>query len=85
MSDSISDKVLNGAWQSAYALTSIPVGTALVIQNKSSGHVLAFISASAPVSESDGWAMAPGSAVQVTSGESGCWLKGVGPVSIQAG
>jgi hypothetical protein len=84
--DTIADKVLDGTWQDAYALTSISVGTPLVIQNKSTSGLLVYLAAAAPLaSATDGFYVGRNLSCDVAGGESGCWVKGMGRTSIQNG
>ena len=82
MSNSIPDIQANGTWMNGYALSGIAVGSALVVQNKTSETLLTYISATQPTGE-NGFALKPLEAVMVSTGEAGFWFKGVGPVSIQ--
>ena len=86
MADSIADIVLTGTdWQDAYALSSIAVGTTVVIQNKSSGFVNLYIKATKPTSEFDnGYSLVSGEAITLPASLSGIWLFGEGPVHIRS-
>lgn len=86
MADSVDDIVLTGAdWQDAYALSSIAVGTTVVIQNKTSGYVYLYIKATKPTSEFDnGYALNSGEALTLPASLTGIWLYGEGPVHIRS-
>lgn len=84
MANSIPDTVLTGGWTDCYAATSIPIGTSITIQNKSSSIVLLYISATIPTSQTDGKAIQLLETVTIEAGEAGCWCKGNGPIHIQS-
>jgi len=83
MADSIPDLHLSGSWVNLYATMGIPVGTAILVQNKGSNSILMYISATEPTLATDGYAIAPLEVVAVDAGESGLWLKGEGPAFVQ--
>lgn len=69
-----------------YTLTGIAVGTALVIQNKSSEEVLIQIAPTKPLSTSTAGEVLPSlEQAGIDAGESGCWVKGFakGKISVQ--
>ncbi len=84
MSDTIPDvKVGTDAYADINTLTGIPVGTALVITNKSPSTIHLQVSASQPTDSSkEGEILYPGPAPTsiklVTSGENTVWGKSVG-------
>ena len=86
MADSVVDITLTGAdWQDAYALSSIAVGTTVVVQNKTSGFVSLFIKATKPTADfSAGYSLASGEAITLPSSLTGIWLYGDGPVHIRS-
>ena len=86
MADSVVDIVLTGTtWQDAYTLSSIAVGTTVVIQNKTSGFVSLFIKATIPlVDTSAGYSLASGEAITMPASLTGIWLFGDGPVHIRS-
>lgn len=86
MADSIADIVLLGAdWQDAYVLSSIAVGTTVVVQNKTSGFVSLFIKATKPTADfGAGYSLASGEALTVSAAVTGVWLFGEGPVHIRS-
>lgn len=84
MANSIPDVDLVGVWTNVYAATSIPVGTAISIQNKSSSPCLVFVSPTSPsVNSLDGYAMVQFETVNIDASETGCWVKGFGPIFVQ--
>lgn len=86
MANSIPDMNLTGTdWVDVYASTSIPVGTALIIQNKASAPVLIYISATKPTSSTDGFAIKSLDSVSIDASETGCWVRGSGLVNVQRG
>lgn len=86
MADSINDIILTGAdWQDAYSLSSIAVGTTVVVQNKTSGFVSLYIKATKPTSDfGEGYSLASGEAITLPTALTGIWLFGDGPVHIRS-
>ena len=86
MADSIADIVLAGAaWQDAYVLSSIAVGTTVVIQNKTSGYVSLYIKATIPLVDTSAcYSMASGESLPLPASLTGIWLFGDGPVHIRS-
>lgn len=81
----IPDVQLTGvAYQNIYAATSIVVGTAVTIQNKSGFPVFVQNIASQPSTGSkNGFVLEPYTAVDVTGVIAGLWAKGTGPVMVE--
>lgn len=76
--------LVNTAFVDVYALSGITIGTAILIQNKSSGGVYIQIKGFQPASSStDGTFLSSYEFGVVSSGESGCWVKGSGKMSVQ--
>ncbi|WYN05086.1 hypothetical protein ISREJYDI_CDS0122 [Pseudomonas phage UNO-G1W1] len=81
----IPDVNLTGtAYQNVYAATSIVVGTAVTIQNKSGFPVYVQNIASQPSAGSkNGFVLEPYTAVDVTGVVVGLWAKGTGPIMVE--
>ena len=82
MANTINDIPLPyGTWVNAYSATGISVGTALVVQNKSSQAILMKITPSQPASnDTNGILLLPSNPMaNVPSGASGCWLASIVP------
>lgn len=79
MADTLSDiTITNTAWTNLYTATSLTVGVALLIQNKSSLPILLQIKATSPSASSvDGVAIDKFQFSQIDSGASGVWAKAV--------
>ncbi|QHZ60015.1 hypothetical protein PJKIFABJ_00079 [Pseudomonas phage PE09] len=81
----IPDVTLTGtAYQNVYAATSIVVGTAVTIQNKSGFPVFIQNIAGQPSAGSkNGFVLEPYTAVDVTGVIAGLWAKGTGPIMVE--
>jgi len=87
MSNTINAINLTGTdWQNANTLSGIAVGTAVVLQNQSSSHVMCAVSGTKPALGFVGQILPADLSVManVAAGESTIWLLGRGPVSMQA-
>ena len=88
MANSIPDITINTAWKNVYTASGIAVGTAIIVQNKSSNPINLYISASTPPSANIGYALKSLESVSVDAGESGCWVSipsGSGMINVQVG
>jgi hypothetical protein len=87
MAITIADQILTGtAWQNAYTLSGLTVGTALIIQNKSSAPAYVQIQSAAPsASNRDGFVLNAYDSCTIGASEVGAFVFGQGPVSIQNG
>jgi len=88
MADTRPDVILNGEeYQDLYAATGITVGTKLILFNKSTSDVSVILSATKPLNnDTKGIRIEIKGSIRaftVDSGESGCWAKGWGPLSVQ--
>lgn len=85
MTNDVPDITLTGVWQSVYALSSITVGAAITVQNKTAQIIHVWIGASAPASGFvGGLALAPLATASLAIGASGYWALGNGPMYVQA-
>lgn len=90
MANSINDvSALTTQWTDLYSTTSIPTGTALIIQNKGTSPVLIQIASSLPISsDRKGTLLMPLLSVAVSSGEAGCYalaLDNTAALNVQRG
>lgn len=78
------DVVLTGtAYQNIYAATSITVGTAVTLQNKSSTPVTIQFASSAPLTSStNGFVIPPLGFFSVPASVVGLWAKGTGALAV---
>lgn len=64
-------------WQDLYALTGLPVGTGMLVQNQSSGMLLVRRTSTRPPPNDQGGRRTRGDAeFQVDPGVPGCWIRG---------
>lgn len=86
MTDTINDIILTGdAYQDVYTLSSIVIGTPLVVQNKSATNLIYLqIATTAPAaSDIDGKILYPGKELFVTGATTGLWAKGLGRLHVE--
>lgn len=89
MSNNIPQIAINGNWTDVYSVTSIAVGTDLILLNKSSSTMYVYVSATMPnVNSFDGWLLSttfPGNWTTITSVPTGSkvWVKGTGNLLVQ--
>lgn len=83
--DTKEDVVLSGMdWEDAHVLADIPVGTAMIIQNKTTDFIYVFVKNTKPSSAVNGGIkLAVGQSAQIAASQSGCWLSGFGSVNIR--
>lgn len=75
--------LLGNAYQDVYAATSIAVGTAVKLQNKSSTPILLqIITAQPAVSSSNGFIIPPLGFFDVPTSTTGLWAKGNGALAV---
>lgn len=79
-------KLTDSGYQSCVVLSGIAAGTSISIQNQTTGYVHVAISATQPVEDFIGELIPPKPEAKayISAGENTVWLKGDGPVSIQA-
>lgn len=71
-------------WEDAFALSQIPVGTAITIQNKTTDYVRVFIKGDKPSNSlKDGIDILPTQSAIIAASLPGCWISGYGPVNIR--
>lgn len=76
--------LLGVVYQNLYAATSIVVGTAVTVQNKSGSPVFIQNIASQPSAGSkNGFVLEPYTAVDVTGVIAGLWARGTGPIMVE--
>ena len=87
MADTINSITLSGLdWEDANTLSGIAVGTEISIQNQTNQVVLVAVSTTKPSLSFNGLAIPPVLAemLTITAGENKVWVKGKGPISVQA-
>lgn len=85
MLNTLPDIILNGEeYENIYSLIGIPVGTALIIQNKSIWDIQVVKKATQPPLNTKGYIVAadPRFTLEISSGENGCWVLGKGPIKV---
>lgn len=89
MSNNIPQITINGNWTDVYSVTSIAIGTDLILLNKSSSTMYVYVSPTMPnVNSFDGWLLSttfPGNWTTITSVPTGSkvWVKGTGNLLVQ--